>query len=269
MEHKSDVFLFENKLMRLKIEIDNDPVSPRTWDNLGTMVCWHRNYRLGDEEPKRDPNEYLEDLACGFDEKLRAKLDRIEARYNLSYGYWAAKGLSAERQWREDLDWELKGAIEAVLDKHVIMLPLYLYDHSGITMSTSSFSCRWDSGQVGFIYVSKETVRKEYGWSRFTKDRVERIEAYLKGEVETYDHYLTGEVYGYTLEKAEFPEGLEILALLEAKETLKYLNKLVDDEDLDWDVDDSCWGFYGSTTQETGILENLPKEIITLAGLAA
>ena len=30
-----------------------------------------------------------------------------------------------------------------------IYLPLYLYDHSGITMNTTGFSCQWDSGQVG------------------------------------------------------------------------------------------------------------------------
>ena len=30
--------------------------------------------------------------------------------------------------------------------KDVIALPLYLYDHSGITIRTSPFSCPWDSG---------------------------------------------------------------------------------------------------------------------------
>ena len=32
-----------------------------------------------------------------------------------------------------------------------VILPLFLYDHSGITLQTSPFSCPWDSGQIGFI----------------------------------------------------------------------------------------------------------------------
>jgi len=50
------------------------------------------------------------------------------------------------------------------LGKYVI-LPLYLYDHGGITMSTGAFSCPWDSGQVGWIYAPKKTFIDETGYS--------------------------------------------------------------------------------------------------------
>ena len=36
-----------------------------------------------------------------------------------------------------------------------IALPVFMYDHSGITINTTGFSCRWDSGQVGIIYMTK------------------------------------------------------------------------------------------------------------------
>jgi len=37
------------KKFELKIEQDTDPMNPRTdWDNLGTMVCFHKLYDLGD-----------------------------------------------------------------------------------------------------------------------------------------------------------------------------------------------------------------------------
>ena len=42
------------------------------------------------------------------------------------------------------------------------ILPLYLYDHGGITMKTSPFSCGWDSGQVGFIFVEKGDETRLY-----------------------------------------------------------------------------------------------------------
>jgi len=44
--------------------------------------------------------------------------------------------------------------------------PIYLYDHSGLTISTQPFNDRWDSGLLGYIYVTKERVRKEYGVKR-------------------------------------------------------------------------------------------------------
>lgn len=81
----------------------------------------------------------------------------------------------------------------------VISLPLYLYDHSGITMNTIGFSCRWDSGQVGFIYVSLAEVRKEYGVRRVGKQIRRKVESLLTAEVEAYDRYLTGSVYGYEI----------------------------------------------------------------------
>jgi len=86
-------------------------------------------------------------------------------------------------------------------DKNNICLPIYMYDHSGITLSTTPFSCPWDSGKLGFIYVSKEKVRKEYNTSRITKILRQKVLEILKSEVETYDHYVRGEVYGVILSK--------------------------------------------------------------------
>lgn len=97
-----------------------------------------------------------------------------------------------------------------------IMLPIYIYDHSGITIRTTPFSCRWDSGRVGTIVVSRKKAREEYGMKRITKANLEKVEKYLEGEVETYDQYLTGDVYGYQITKDE--DGEEV---------------------------DSCWGFFG------------------------
>ena len=35
-------------------------------------------------------------------------------------------------------------------------LPLYLYDHSGLTLATTPFSCPWDSGQVGWVLIERK-----------------------------------------------------------------------------------------------------------------
>lgn len=75
------------------------------------------------------------------------------------------------------------------LPDNAVVLPLYLYDHSGVTMSTSSFSCQWDSGQVGYIWAVPDDNYSEQDLTQI-----------LQQEVVEYDQYLTGDVYGYTIE---------------------------------------------------------------------
>ena len=74
-----------------------------------------------------------------------------------------------------------------VISQKFLMLPLYLYDHSGITMNTTGFSCPWDSGQVGWIYASKEDALREFGGKTFTAATRKKAEDRMRGEVEYYD----------------------------------------------------------------------------------
>jgi hypothetical protein len=180
---------------RIRVMADDNPESPREWDNLGTMVCWHGRYNLGDVDGAKEYN------------------DPIDFFYELS-------GLEIEPD--DGLGNFTDDQKERIYDEAYrknIILPLYLYDHSGITMNTTGFSCGWDSGQVGYIYVSLEKVREEYSCKRVSKKMRERIEKYLTGEVETYDMFLRGDVYGFSVVR-EDEDGEEV------------------------DID-SCWGFYG------------------------
>jgi hypothetical protein len=113
-----------------------------------------------------------------------------------------------------------------------VILPLYLYDHSGITISTSPFSCNWDSGKIGFIFISKEKMLKEYGGKIVTQTLKDKVEGYLKSEIEIYDQYLTGDVYGYRVS--------EVTTCSEGHEHETEI--------------DSCWGYYG---QEECMLEGV------------
>ena len=98
--------------------------------------------------------------------------------------------------------------------KDIISLPLYLYDHSGITMKTTPFSCPWDSGQVGFIYVTYENIRKNFLRKHITKVLIEKVYKQLEAEVKGYNDYIMGNVYGYIVKR----DGGDV---------------------------DSCWGFIG------------------------
>lgn len=207
------------------LEQDEDAQSPREdYDNFGTMVCWHGRYNLGDEQPKENAYSYKLSLACAKDPRLGERIERIEDKaagdlYSIDYN-------SREfEERRQQCAHDCRLAIDKVLDKHYVMLTLFLYDHSGITMRTSPFSCPWDSGPVGFIYASYETIRKEFGVKRVTKAVRENAERLLRSEVETYDQYLTGDVWGYRILEIN-PES-------------------PDDQDT-FEQIDSCWGFFGS-----------------------
>jgi hypothetical protein len=120
-----------------------------------------------------------------------------------------------------------------------------MYDHSGVTISTSSgypYNDRWDAGCVGFIYVTKKKIFEECG--DITEENwMERADKYLEGEVETYDQYLRGDVYGYKLTKK-----------VTMYDICPHCGEVVKEHETEEDVD-NCWGFYGDCLEENGILD--------------
>lgn len=92
---------------------------------------------------------------------------------------------------------EVRDAIE-VDEGAMVILPLYLYDHSGISMSVGASRgqhAAWDSGQVGFIYCTDGDMV-----ANGIKD-LAQAEALLRGEVDAYNRYLTGDLYTYRIER--------------------------------------------------------------------
>jgi hypothetical protein len=71
--------------------------------------------------------------------------------------------------------------------------PLYMYDHSGITISLSPFSCRWDSGQVGMVIINPV----EFGNPDLTDEQAKEV---AESMVKELDLFLQGECYGYIIE---------------------------------------------------------------------
>ena len=92
---------------------------------------------------------------------------------------------------------------EQIVSDHNVLLikPLYMYDHSGITISTSPFSCRFDSGQVGWIFISEEQLNLMCG--KDFERGVENLSLIMNSEVRIYDEFLTGEVYQYKVYEIE------------------------------------------------------------------
>ncbi len=226
----------------LKIEYDEDGLNPRVdYDNFGHMACWHSRYSLGDEHSYSEPDEFLKDLireSTNADEVIQyvksGQCPDVKLEYDRSNREWALKShYNNSDQWYTDYTFSpntLKDSdmvkecileclpikdLKNIADKHNVILPLYLYDHSGITISCSHsypYNDRWDAGQVGWTYASHKEIAQAYG--NLDKETLGIAENILIGETNTYDSYLRGECYGYTIEK----DGKEV---------------------------DSCWGYLG------------------------
>ena len=205
----------------LEVETDYNPESPREWSNLCTMVCWHNRYSLGDKHGFSDPLDFMMDL------------------YREVFGEsWFDK--------HESDNWS--DILQTLRESNLVLIKaIQLYDHSGLTVSTSygyPYNDRWDSGTVGFIYVTKKTIFEECG--NITEENwKERADKYIEGEMETYDKYLRGDVYGFTLTKKVI-----------VQEKCPHCGEVIREYE-DEIEEDSCWGFYGDCLEENGILDNL------------
>lgn len=232
---------------KLLVNRDDRFIDPRDEYNVATMVCWHRRYGLGDKHNYEDMQEAYEDLVDKVEHswlaERQAKLDEdLSAVWNDDSDY-ANKSVQENRLQRAFMT-----DLKAVLDKHYCIKQLYLYDHSGITISTNSFGDSWDSGCVGFVYISKATALEEFGG--ITEDNWrERANECIDNEVKEYDHYLRGNVWGFILQRKTTQTTC-----------CPHCNEVISTFTI-WEHVDSCSGFFGDTLEDCGILEFIPADL--------
>lgn len=189
---------------RLTMDIDECAESPREWDNVATIVSKGGNWDISDKGWRMNAEEFTEFLH----KKLDKKCPEI-------------KGL-------EDIDYivNCKSA-----KNYIVCKPVYMYEHSGQTISLSPFGCRWDSGCCGYIFVFKDKILKEFPDTNDDNWR-DKAEAIIKSEIDIYDDYIRGDVYGYCLEEAHTVEHKDLVTGAIWTST-------------EYEVVDFCCGFYG------------------------
>lgn len=297
--YSNDVVRWEHdgKQYCLHIRTDEFPENPREWHNVAIMACWHGRYNLGDEIAEKEPEDFWRRLvkenvpesevyASAEAGRLHgieickngddAELIDIYSTYlhDAKDGVGLRKDLEYDKLRKEDVVECLIDIIEVkncmtLLEPYAEWLPLWLYDHGGITIScgsrTGQYADRWDSGAVGWIVMLKKTIMDEVGteyvlddagemirvehkhpdapstWSYLTKPLTDEtwrkwaIEI-MEAEVEIYDQYLTGDAYGFNLYSAELVE---------------------EEKEPEWNEEESCWGFFGSDMMENGIVDEV------------
>ena len=110
---------------------------------------------------------------------------------------------------------------EKLLKTHKHILPVFMYNHGGIIIRTSPFSCSWDSGQIGWVATNEEFSDPEQ---------------VLKDTIEEYNQYINGEIYGFNIIHRTLCSGCG-----EATDV----------------IGDSLWGFVGDDLINNGMLDNM------------
>lgn len=169
---------------KIKIEQDEDARSPREDDNMLTIICFHRNYALGD-----DHNYKIDDFRSATEEEAFEKM---------------------EKQFREDYD-----IIEGTIHR------IRMYEHGSIGLAirpskiaTYPYNCQWDSMWVGMLFATYEGVKTTHGWDKekinnLTDEEKDMLYQGVLAEFDQYNSYVQGEVYGYRIFELD-DEGEEL-----------------------------------------------------------
>ena len=122
------------------------------------------------------------------------------------YSHCPGVSKSAQQDWRNFSQ-------EPPWDSLIYITPIYAYSHGGTTFSLRPFSDRWDSGQVGWLFVTQEAAKKNWpkygGW--VLAKCAERL---ADQEFKVFKDWVDDGAYGWQV------------------------------RDKDGEVVDSCWGYY-------------------------
>ena len=173
--------------VQAELVYDPDADNPREWDNLGTILI------------SPDKSHWIANRDVAVDTSIHLGKNPFEHWDNIR---------------REQL--KLKKSEIA------IAYPITKYEHGEIFLQLG-YKRGWDYTVSGFVYVTKETLRKEYGVTRITKSVIARAESCLQSELNMLTGWLNGECYGWQIKESALT-----------------------DDGLDWeevDTLDNCWGY--------------------------
>lgn len=178
---------------------------------LGVFVGLpHRCYRIGDEQI--DPREYP--FRCAECHGTGTTTETAIQPGSM-VGSCLACDEAGERGARSMVEF---GRLLQAERGARILLPVGLYDHSGVAYYIGGGSHRqdpqgWDSGLAGFIFDTPTTLTECWGDATPSDEQITEA---LTGEIAVYSQWANGECFGYTVTG---PDGTEI---------------------------DACWGYLGT-----------------------
>lgn len=244
--------------------IDEDPESPRNTNKFCEMACFHPTYLLGDQLSDKTPEQWWQNKVREIlsDEEIflavyngtlpgirlaRSQSGASGDYYDIYETYYISTvlGDSVPKEYLEYQEVFQPSIVEYLVDDFTIRhcmtllkdkavwLPLWLYDHSGLSIScgkrTYPYNDVWDSSAIGWIFCA---APESFSEGDTFDDWKERTVINMHDEIEIYNEYLMGQVYYYELLRLDH-----------------------DKEDAEYETIDSCGSFYGSDILSNGILD--------------
>ncbi len=124
----------------------------------------------------QDPREVYDNLSTIISFSNRYNFNDTEKYKNAEFESWT--DLANQIKNNEDI---------------VEIYPLYKFEHSAVKLSIKEFNNRWDAGQIGFVYVTRQSVNEMLGSDyNYT---AEEIRSAVESELDMYNSYINGDVY--------------------------------------------------------------------------
>lgn len=86
-----------------------------------------------------------------------------------------------------------KEAMKMLKESDVVILPVFVFEHSGTSISVSEFGDRWDSGQAGWIYTTKEQEITEFP-DELTREHYSEVRECFNKGLNTYPDWYIGAI---------------------------------------------------------------------------
>lgn len=226
---------------------DPDCMSPRSDDSaLGTLLITARRYGFGD----RDAAERLRWAAYdGLTDLLRWRRPGLSHTYDADDDQLPCprcRGAKPRSHCRacEGTGWvenpyhthSEPSQIMRLFENHadriraahrLCVVPVYVYDHSGIAIKPHPFSCGGDSGQVGWLFMTGAEVKEFTGARKLHACHYKQAEEAMAESLPVLQQWVNGDCWGYELRDS----GAVI---------------------------DACWGFYGDDPETNDMAQHLP-----------
>lgn len=285
----------EGKLHKIDIDRDEFPMNPRRdWDHIDHMIVDWNRYDLGDEKKGSVSDELtrlirkhcypseIVDAALGEKSKLGTirliKDEDPEAEeddyllqvwcewrtaFNRGPAHWENE-CSVKKEYAEDyiIDVLTDAHCIKLLEPHMEIRPISVYEHSGITMYIGAPNDDFDSGYAGFIYMTKKDAFDKFG---ATEENWRKIaDEYMEGSVKAYADFLEGDVYGYEVyDSVDYPAEIhhDVVMNADTGEIISDRTWTVDARS-EWEPysDGWCGSFFGYDHKENGLLDELPDD---------
>lgn len=84
-----------------------------------------------------------------------------------------------------------KNAPEEESKDWAFLFPLYGFSHGGQSVSLSPFGCPWDSGKIGLVGITKDSLKNYFGKDKTEKEAMDCVEALLTD----LNFYLSGDCW--------------------------------------------------------------------------